>query len=372
MQNIKNRGLVFNGQPTPVPYFTFAVTGVCNYKCSYCCLGAENHGFEGEEIPLDEMLEIASIFYKKGVKIFRITGGEPTIWKPLEDLIKGIHAIAPDTHVNLNSNASLPRKLIPILERNPERFTLRVSVDRMTPAPDTPKVWTPRLEETLKEARKYVPVRLNMVVMRSNMHELPQLIDLCNEHDFDLKLLDLYYNRDFFGEDGKSIVDINQFWWDQFVPILDTLTTVLEDKGFKFMDQYDHGSFGIPLPIFTNDNIYISVKDSTRGTHFHKDCEGCSEYRCQEGLYSPMLSSTGTLHVGECRYKPYMTEMRGLPAELKEKAVDKMLTLFKETKLSQSKLSEILEAYRAEEAVKKGLSPQSSSPFNRSYKPEHV
>ena len=372
MKNIENRGLVFNGQPTPVPYFTFAVTGICNYKCSYCCIGAENHGFRGEEIPLNEMLEIAQIFYQKGVKIFRITGGEPTIWKPLEELIQGIHAIASDTHVNLNSNASLPKKLIPILERNSERFTLRVSVDRMTPALDTPKTWTPRLSETLKEARKYVPVRLNMVVMRSNMNELPQLIDVCNENDFDLKLLDLYYNRDFFGQDGKTMVDINEFWWKQFVPILDTLTDVMENKGFSFINQYDHGSFGIPLPIFTNGNIYISVKDSTRGTHFHKDCIGCSEYRCQEGLYSPMLSSTGTLHVGECRYKPYMTEMRGLPHESKEKAIDRMLTLFKETELSQSKLSEILEVYLSESAVQKGLAPESVSPFRRSYKSAHV
>ncbi|MCB1558190.1 MAG: radical SAM protein [Alphaproteobacteria bacterium] len=372
MKDIKNRGLVFNGKPTPVPYFTFAVTGVCNYKCSYCCIGAENHGFEGEEISLDEMLEIAGLFYERGVKVFRITGGEPTIWKPLEDLIKGIHAIAPDTQVNLNSNASLPRKLLPIIERNAERFTLRVSVDRMTPAPDTPKVWTSRLQETLQEARKFVPVRLNMVVMRSNMHELPQLMDLCNENDFDLKLLDLYYNRDFFGEDGKTMVDINQFWWQQFVPILDTLSSVMEEKGFEFMNQYDHGNFGIPLPIFTNGKIYISVKDSTRGTHFHDACKGCSEYRCQEGLYSPMLSSTGTLHVGECRFKPYMTEMRGLSMEDKAKGVDKMLTLFKETKLSQSKLSEILEAYRAEAAVQQGLAPETHSPFNRSYKAEHL
>lgn len=372
MKEIKNRGLVFNGLPAPVPYFTYAVTGICNYKCSYCCIGAENHGFKGDPISVDEMLEIGKVFYDEGVKVFRITGGEPTVWKELESLIQGLHALGPDTQVNLNSNASLPQRLLPILQRNPDRFTLRVSVDRVTPAPDTPKVWTKRLQNTLQEARKYVPVRLNMVVMRSNMHELPQLIDICNENDFDLKLLDLYYNRDFFGEEpGQVAVDNNQFWWKQFVPIIDTLSDTLKDLGFEFMNQYDHGDYGIPLPVYTNGKIFVSIKDSTRGTHFHDECKNCTEYRCQEGLYSPMLSNTGTLHVGECRYKGYMTELKGLPVEEKKIAVQKMLGLFANSPLS-TKLSVILEKYLEESAKNGGDAPSGDSPFDRSYKEAHL
>ncbi len=340
MREIKNRGLVFEGVESFVPYFTYAVTPHCNYKCSYCCEAAENHGFTGEAMTLEEMLAVGRLMYKHGVNIFRVTGGEPTTWKPLGDLIKGIHEFGPDAHVNLNSNGSLPKLLLPLLEAHGDRMTLRVSVDRVSPAPETPKVFTAELEQTLVAAKQYVPVRVNMVVMRNNLIELPSLVERCDRLGFDIKLLDLYYNRDFFGVNGKT----DMYWWQNFVPIIDTLHDTLLELGFDFIQQYDHGGYGIPLPIYYNGNIYITIKDSTRGTSFHPHCQNCIEYRCQEGLYSPMLSYNGVLHVGECRFAEYMSDVRGKSLAEKETAVVDMLNLFAGRNFS-SQVSTLLQNY---------------------------
>jgi MoaA/NifB/PqqE/SkfB family radical SAM enzyme len=341
------------------------VTATCNYKCSYCCVSAENHGFEGKRLSIDEMLDIGSLMYERGVRVFRITGGEPTTWPGLGPLIKGIHRYGDDTWVNLNSNGSLPRVLLPLLADNRERFTLRVSVDRVTPAPETPKYLSDELVATLQDARGYVPVRLNMVVMRTNLHELPELLRRCDELGFDLKLLDLYYNREFFGVVGQAHDD-NRYWWKNFVPILDSAGGSLEAAGFRFVEQYDDGGYGIPLPVYTNGNIYVSIKDSTRGTHYNSSCSSCSEFRCQEGFYSPMLSYNGTLHISECRFQPFMFELAGRSREAKEDAVERMLALFADRTFS-GELSTLLQDYQRESGRAGGGVPEGDAPPTRAY-----
>ena len=345
MSLILKRGLVFGGVPSAEPYFTFAATQYCNYKCSYCCVGAENHGFQGEQMALSEMLEVAEIAYDEGIRIFRITGGEPTTWRPLEELIAGIHKVGEDTHVNLNSNGALPDKLLPIVARNAERLTVRISVDRVTAGSETPKVWSPELQCTLKKLKELVPVRVNMVVMRSNLHEVPALLDKCNALLSDVKLLDLYYNRDFFGLNEKHNTSVDNYWQTQFVPLCDTLEPILFNAGFVKTDRFDHGGFGIPLPVYYNDQIYVSIKDSTLGTHFHPKCAKCPEYRCQEGLYSPMLSNTGVLHVSECRFSEYMFPLLGKSPSEKRRAVRALFRIFRERYFSDDGVSEILTSH---------------------------
>lgn len=370
-EKIEGRGLVFGGQPSEVPYFTYAVTAHCNYKCSYCCANAENHGFVGRRLAIGDMLEIGACAYEEGVRVFRITGGEPTTWPGLSALIKGIHGFGDDTWVNLNSNGSLPQVLLPLLSGHGERMTLRVSVDRVSPAPDTPKHLSDELVRTLIQAREHVPVRLNMVVTRSTVVELPDLLRRSDELGFDLKLLDLYYNREFYGAAGRGDGD-NEFWWANFVPVIDTVEPVLTGNGFSFAGQFDDGGYGIPLPLYTNGNIYVSIKDSTRGTHFHPGCSSCGDFRCQEGLYSPMLSHTGVLHVSECRFRPFMSMLADLDKEGRRDAIRGLLRIFSERSFS-NEVSVLLQDYSRQGKAAGGDFPARAISGTRPhrYRPEH-
>lgn len=324
MAMIDGRGLVFGGVDSPVPYFTIGVTGRCVNRCPYCGPQGENHGLLGEEISLEEILEISLLMYQRGVKIFRITGGEPTLWESLEKLIIGIQEFGKDTYINLNSNGALPDVLMGIVRRHSGRLTIRLSIDRVQPGSDTPKVFTPQLEKLIYEAKGYVPIRVNMVVMRSNMAELPLMIAKCNQLEIDLKLLDLYYNREFYADPDNPL----RYWWNNFVPIEDVLSGVLQNHGFEFIDRFDNGGYGIPLPIYYNGRIYITIKDSTKGTYFHRECSSCSEFPCQEGLYSPMLSHNGILHISECRHRPFMFDLNGATRNQKDDAARRILEVF--------------------------------------------
>lgn len=338
--------LVFGGKPSSVPYCTLAVTNKCNYACTYCCPDAENHGFgQGQPIEVGEMLEVAAAFYRQGVHIFRITGGEPTIWPQLEELIAGLTALGPDVWINLNSNASVPQVLIPLLAKYGRQMTLRVSIDRTSPSRHTPKYMSPRVRQTLLEARRFVPIRVNTVITDENLVELKELIMVCREIGADMKLLDLYYNRDYLsGEDQ------NTYWKRHFVPVLNRTHELLEQMGFIALEQYDDGGYGIPLPLFSDGSITISVKDSTLGTREHPSCKECPEYPCQEGFYSPMLSFHGVLHVSECRYQPFMFNLAGASLEEKDKAVDKILELFS-MRIRRSDPPPLVKDYLAEHSI---------------------
>ena len=320
--------LVFGAEQSAVPYLTFGVTDKCNLRCPYCCPNAENHGFEGQlNMQVDEMSEVGKAMYEQGVNVFRITGGEPTTWRPLNTLIGNLASLGDDVRINLNSNGTLPNVLLPIIRKYRQQLTLRVSIDSISPNGGSPKYLSEELTSTIMEAKDIVPTRINMVVTQDTLPELPLLLQKCQEMGVDLKLLDLYYNRDYLSGENKTV-----YWKKKFVPILATVEPVLKDAGFVFTNTYDDGGYGIPLPIYTDGSINVSVKDSTFGTRDHESCVGCEDNPCQEGLYSPMLSQSGVLHVSECRFEPFMFELNGKGISEKELAVRSMLNIFSQRK----------------------------------------
>ncbi|MCH3918540.1 MAG: radical SAM protein [Spirochaetia bacterium] len=55
-------------------YLRLSVTDACNYRCVYCGPAAAHVG-----LSTDQMVDLCSIFYSMGIKVLRITGGEPTV-----------------------------------------------------------------------------------------------------------------------------------------------------------------------------------------------------------------------------------------------------------------------------------------------------
>ncbi len=89
---------------------TVIFTAGCNFDCPYC----QN----AELIPLDSGIErtpeqIAVEAQGHLTDGYCITGGEPTVYKDLPDLLK-ILALDPDKHINLNTQGSVPT----VLERS--------------------------------------------------------------------------------------------------------------------------------------------------------------------------------------------------------------------------------------------------------------
>lgn len=123
----------------PLRDLRISVTDHCNFRCRYCMpkeIFTSRYSFlpQTELLSFEEILRLARIAVRHGVKKFRLTGGEPLLRKGIERLVADLLALktvdeeTPD--VAITTNASILKKKLPALkEAGLKRVT--VSLDAM-------------------------------------------------------------------------------------------------------------------------------------------------------------------------------------------------------------------------------------------------
>ena len=169
-----------------------ALTPRCNLKCIYC-----HH--EGEvapknEIPDEMVVNVARAAVDLGVRSLKFTGGEPLLRKDLAGLIS---QMPQDLDISLTTNgvflaeqaealakAGLDRVNISLDSLNPENYCAITGGK----AGDLEKVLA-----GIDAAKKagLVPIKLNVVVLKKNEAEIPDLIDFCRQKGVILQLIEL-------------------------------------------------------------------------------------------------------------------------------------------------------------------------------------
>ena len=157
-----------------------ALTPRCNLKCIYC-----HH--EGEvrptgEIPDEMVVNVARAAAELGVRSLKFTGGEPLLRHGLADLIS---QMPQDLDISLTTNgiflaeqadalakAGLDRVNVSLDSLNPENYCAITGGK----AGDLERVLAGI--DAAKEAG-LVPIKLNVVVLKKNEAEIPELIDFC-------------------------------------------------------------------------------------------------------------------------------------------------------------------------------------------------
>jgi len=90
--------------------FTWQVSDVCNFKCSYCNPG--NYGANQRNLDTEQYIKVLGLlienFKKQGYKYFKFffSGGEPSIWPPLIDICKFIRSSVEYSTIAINTNLS--------------------------------------------------------------------------------------------------------------------------------------------------------------------------------------------------------------------------------------------------------------------------
>jgi organic radical activating enzyme len=90
--------------------FTWQVSDVCNYKCTYCNPG--NYGANHKNTDTDQYIKVLDKliqnFKKQDYKYFKFffSGGEPTIWPPLIEICKYIRSTVEHSTIAVNTNLS--------------------------------------------------------------------------------------------------------------------------------------------------------------------------------------------------------------------------------------------------------------------------
>lgn len=304
-------------------YLSIAFLKQCNLACGYCHPFGESKMTHGRNMDFGEMQQVLSASHAAGFRVYRFTGGECTIVPWFPDAVRHAMELDPSVRVNVCTNGTTLGDFIDLFSQHRDRIGVRVSLDSLDAskrAVGLDKTLTNDLLEHLTALKhRGVYVRLNVVVTRFNVDELPEIIDLGVALGIDVKLLDLYVQDEYIATHGKAGTRAPgdpTLYWESAYCDLGTLVPYLEERSTARCAIYNRdGGAGIPMSSYSIEGIEVILKDSLRGAFFSRSVcsDGCPYFgrECQEGVYTPHVSSNMVLHVNGCKNQAYRWNLRG-------------------------------------------------------------
>lgn len=306
------------------PQLRVVVTPKCNLRCIHCRPGGEGY-YENPQIILakEEIVEVIRIAALTGFTHIKFTGGEPLLRKDILEIIRETRKMDGINEIQLVTNGTLLKDKAKKLKESGVDF-LTVSLDAVTPSIFM-KVRGHDIKpiiDALYECKKInLPVRINMVVMQSNFLEINKMIELSSKVGASLKLLDLIYLE------GYS--DFS-FWKAQYIHF-DKVRELISNLGAYFVGYEEApGGIGAPLEVYEfPDGLKVLLKDSTSGTYYHKTCEECKFYPCQDAVISVRVTHDGKLKRCLIRNDNLVPILPYIKNGKKEKALEKIEEVLK-------------------------------------------
>ncbi|KAF9976512.1 Molybdenum cofactor synthesis protein 1 [Actinomortierella ambigua] len=179
-------------------YLRISLTERCNLRCTYCMPA------EGVELsPADsimttpEIIRLARLFVQEGVTKIRLTGGEPTVRKDINELVQQLGELRPmglKTIAMTSNGIALKRKLPHLM--NHGMNLLNLSLDTLDPFKFeimTRRKGFERVMETIDDALKLGmdPVKVNCVVMRgTNDYEVLDFVEMTRNKKIDVRFIE--------------------------------------------------------------------------------------------------------------------------------------------------------------------------------------
>lgn len=190
-----NIGLVDNYQRR-ITYLRISLTDRCDLRCFYCM----PKNFTEYENPSDwlspeELERVVQAFSRLGVRRVRLTGGEPTLRRNIEDIVHRIAAVPEIDDISLSTNGI---RFAPLAKQLHQAGVTRLNVSLDTLRPDRFKEITGgghlvRVLNGLHSARNagFDPIKINMVVLRGiNDDEVTDMVSFCLENNFTLRFIE--------------------------------------------------------------------------------------------------------------------------------------------------------------------------------------
>ncbi|RZC83168.1 hypothetical protein C5167_045955 [Papaver somniferum] len=249
-------------------YLRISLTERCNLRCQYCMPDA---GVDLTPSPQllsqNEIIRVANLFVSSGVDKIRLTGGEPTVRKDIEEIclqlsnLEGLKTLAITTN-----GITLARKLPKLKECG--LTAVNISLDTLVPAKFefmTRRKGFLKVLESINTAADlgYNPVKVNCVIMRGfNDDEICDFVELTRDKPINVRFIE------FMPFDGNV--------WNvkKLVPYAEMLDKVVQQfKSLKRLQDHPTDT----AKNFRVDGYCGSVSFITSMTeHF---CAGCNRLR---------------------------------------------------------------------------------------------
>ncbi len=291
---------VRNGRTEPLrlPQFRVTLNARCGRSCFFCRPSGEAVSTAARaELSVDDLIAVATQVRAAGIDSIKLTGGDPALYKALEQAVHRLRTEAGFAEIEVISRHPL------IGERAEDLAALGVtqfnmSIDTLDPVlhselcgiDDLPQV----LEALHRCAGTGVPVKVNTVVMGGiNDTEVPELAQYCSEAGVaTLKLLDVIKDLDAGAESfaRRLAIKRGRTLRDLYMP----LETFAEQFGVEAVstEVVGQGGLGHPMTTITlPSGLRVMIKDSKAGAWYGSVCDRCPLYPCHDALMALRLTA---------------------------------------------------------------------------------
>lgn len=183
------------------PYLRLSLTEACNFRCSYCLPDGYQADGRPRFLTVDEIGRLVRGFAALGMHKIRLTGGEPSLRRDLDQVIETVARVPGIRKVAITTNGTLlPRRLpgwhragltalnVSMDSLDRERFHAITGHDRL-----------PEIQQGLDMAQALgVPsIKLNAVLLRGlNDDELPRWMEYLRERPLSVRFIELMRTGD--------------------------------------------------------------------------------------------------------------------------------------------------------------------------------
>lgn len=178
-----------------INYARISVTDRCNLRCRYCMLKNSVEKIPHDEIlTLEEILRVAKIFERLGIKKIRLTGGEPLLRKNLPALIRELKKLSGIEQVTLTTNGVLLKNFAPeLLAASLDGINLSLdTLDEENFSSLTRRKFLSAIRDGLQALLGKIPLKINCVPLRGvNDGELVKLAELARKNSVDVRFIEL-------------------------------------------------------------------------------------------------------------------------------------------------------------------------------------
>jgi len=267
--------------------------------CWYCTEHGESRDTVRGSIEQAELLRLIRCAYEAGFRTFRFTGGEPTLRRDLGEIMEATQRLGDDVRIAMTTNGTRIERVLPVIKQLIEpRIFLSIDGVHENPAIGLfriEKILTDRIAAIVDEVAGAIPLRFNFVLTRGNLPQLWEIIDFASTRGVDVKIFELLLRNYFYAGDRERLAVFEE----QYVPVR-SIIPELQARYGPARSFPGLGGRGIPMSYVDTGAIKIAYFDSLNGSHYHDACRQCPLFPCQEGLYSAVLSSGGTIHPAGC------------------------------------------------------------------------
>ena len=178
-----------------IEYARISVTDRCNLRCRYCMPECGVKKIPHAEIlTLEEVLRVAEIFSRLGIRKIRLTGGEPLLRKNLSTLVRELKNLSGIEQVTLTTNGVLLKNFAPeLIAAGLDGVNLSLdTLDENIFADLTRRKLFGKVLEGLQTLDKNLSVKINCVPLRGvNDGEILRLAALAEKNFIKVRFIEL-------------------------------------------------------------------------------------------------------------------------------------------------------------------------------------